>query len=108
MSLANPVFIPGPTNMPEELRQACDMPTLDHRSPMFKDFLLPALAGVKRILKTTKGEAIIFPCHWYGWLGSGDHKHADCRRQGSGRTPRHVLASLDRYVRAPWARHARG
>ncbi|MEM8877685.1 MAG: L-aspartate--glyoxylate aminotransferase BhcA [Pseudomonadota bacterium] len=61
MSLANPVFIPGPTNMPEELRQACDMPTLDHRSPMFKEFLLPAIAGVKRILKTRSGEVVIFP-----------------------------------------------
>ena len=33
MYLQNPVFIPGPTNMPEILRKAADMPTLDHRSP---------------------------------------------------------------------------
>ena len=33
MSFQNPVFIPGPTNMPESIRKACDMPTMDHRSP---------------------------------------------------------------------------
>ena len=32
MSFQNPVFIPGPTNMPEAIRQACYMPTIDHRS----------------------------------------------------------------------------
>ena len=25
VSFQNPVFIPGPTNIPEDLRQACDM-----------------------------------------------------------------------------------
>ncbi len=61
MSLQNPVFIPGPTNMPEELRRAVDMPTIDHRSPHFAEIIQPALAGVKRILKTETGEVIIFP-----------------------------------------------
>ncbi|MEV8468895.1 hypothetical protein AB0T83_19275, partial [Fluviibacterium sp. DFM31] len=28
MSFQNPVFIPGPTNIPESLRKACDMPTI--------------------------------------------------------------------------------
>ena len=32
MYMQNPVFIPGPTNMPEVLRRAADMPTLDHLS----------------------------------------------------------------------------
>ncbi len=61
MSNQNPVFIPGPTNIPERIRKACDMQTLDHRSEAFKDILLPALAGVKQVLKTTTGEAVIFP-----------------------------------------------
>lgn len=59
--MSNPVFIPGPTNIPERIRKACDMPTLDHRSPAFRDILLPALEGVKRVLKTEKGQAVIFP-----------------------------------------------
>ena len=35
MSFQNPVFIPGPTNIPEVIRKACDIPTMDHRSPAF-------------------------------------------------------------------------
>jgi alanine-glyoxylate transaminase/serine-glyoxylate transaminase/serine-pyruvate transaminase len=61
MSSQNPVFIPGPTNIPEGIRRACDIPTLDHRSARFKDILLPALANVKQVLKTQSGEVVIFP-----------------------------------------------
>ena len=61
MSDQNPVFIPGPTNIPERLRRACDRATIDHRSGQFRDILLPALAGVKTILKTAQGEVVIFP-----------------------------------------------
>ncbi len=61
MSFQNPVFIPGPTNMPEALRRAVDMPTLDHRSAAFADILQPALAGVKQVMKTKTGEVFIFP-----------------------------------------------
>lgn len=61
MSFQNPVFIPGPTNMPEHLRRACDMPTLDHRSPLFGEILQPALAGVKKVLKTETAQVFVFP-----------------------------------------------
>ncbi len=61
MSFQNPVFIPGPTNMPESVRKACDMPTLDHRSPAFARLFKPAVAGVKRVLKMAEGEVIILP-----------------------------------------------
>ncbi|MDO8881794.1 MAG: aminotransferase class V-fold PLP-dependent enzyme [Pseudotabrizicola sp.] len=57
----NPVFIPGPTNMPEVIRKACDMPTLDHRSPAFARMFKPAVAGVRRVLKMDQGEVIILP-----------------------------------------------
>ena len=61
MSIQNPVFIPGPTNIPEALRKACDMPTMDHRSAAFAEILHPALKGVKKVLKTEAGTAFIFP-----------------------------------------------
>jgi alanine-glyoxylate transaminase/serine-glyoxylate transaminase/serine-pyruvate transaminase len=61
MSMQNPVFIPGPTNIPEALRKAVDMPTLDHRSGAFAEILQPALAGVKKVLKTEAGEVFFFP-----------------------------------------------
>ncbi|MDK4719207.1 MULTISPECIES: L-aspartate--glyoxylate aminotransferase BhcA [Rhizobium] len=61
MYMQNPVFIPGPTNMPEVLRKAADMPTLDHRSPLFGEILRPALAGVKKVIKTEKASIFVFP-----------------------------------------------
>ena len=61
MSFQNPVFIPGPTNIPESLRKACDMPTIDHRSPLFGQILHPARAGVRKILKSETAEVFIFP-----------------------------------------------
>ncbi len=61
MSFQNPVFIPGPTNIPEALRKACDMPTIDHRSPLFGQILHPAREGVRKVLKSENAEVFIFP-----------------------------------------------
>ncbi len=61
MSFQNPVFIPGPTNMPEVIRKAVYMPTIDHRSALFGEILHPARAGVKKILKTESAEVLIYP-----------------------------------------------
>ncbi len=102
MTYQNPVFIPGPTNMPEVLRRAVDMPTMDHRSAAFAEILQPALAGVKQVLRTETGEVFLFPSTGTGgWetaisntLNAGDtvlaarngmfsHKWIDmCRRHG--------------------------
>jgi alanine-glyoxylate transaminase/serine-glyoxylate transaminase/serine-pyruvate transaminase len=61
MSFQNPVFIPGPTNIPDEVRKACDMATIDHRSPLFGQILHPARDGVQKVLKSTSAEVFIFP-----------------------------------------------
>lgn len=61
MSTQNPVFIPGPTNIPEKLRRAVDYPTIDHRSAGFVDMLQPVLAGVRRVVKSKTAETILFP-----------------------------------------------
>ncbi len=61
MSSQNPAFIPGPTNIPDSVRKACDMPTIDHRSPAFAKLFKPAVAGVRRVLKMDQGEVIIIP-----------------------------------------------
>lgn len=61
MSTQNPIFIPGPTNIPEALRKAVDMPTMDHRSPLFGKILHPAIEGVKKVLKTTQAQVFVFP-----------------------------------------------
>ncbi|HLS59108.1 MAG TPA: aminotransferase class V-fold PLP-dependent enzyme, partial [Paracoccaceae bacterium] len=61
MSSQNPVFIPGPTNMPEAVRKACDIPTLDHRSPAFAKVLNPCIEGVRKVVKSENAEIFIFP-----------------------------------------------
>ncbi|MFZ1725183.1 MAG: L-aspartate--glyoxylate aminotransferase BhcA [Albidovulum sp.] len=61
MSFQNPVFILGPTNMPEAVRQACYMPTIDHRSPVFGKILHPCLNNVRKILKSEGAHIFIYP-----------------------------------------------
>lgn len=61
MTSQNPIFIPGPTNIPEDMRKAVDMPTIDHRSPVFGQMLHPALEGVKQVLRTTQAQIFLFP-----------------------------------------------
>jgi len=61
MSSQNPVFIPGPTNIPDVIRKACDMATLDHRSAAFGRIFAPAIAGAKAVLGTRAGQVILFP-----------------------------------------------
>ena len=61
MHAQNPVFIPGPTNMPDAIRRACDVATIDHRSPAFAAMLNPAIAGVKRVLNMAAGEVFVLP-----------------------------------------------
>ncbi|MBV1925906.1 MAG: aminotransferase class V-fold PLP-dependent enzyme [Rhodobacteraceae bacterium] len=81
MNTQNPVFIPGPTNIPDEIRKACDMATIDHRSPAFGNILHPARAGVQQVVKSTSAEVFIFPSSGTGgWetaltntLSPGDH-----------------------------------
>jgi len=80
MRFQNPAFIPGPTNIPENLRKACDMPTIDHRSPLFGQILTPAREGVRSVLQSDSAEVFIFPATGTGgWetaltntLSSGD------------------------------------
>ena len=66
MSTQNPVFIPGPTNIPQRLLNAMHKQTCDHRSPDFVSTLDPMLAGCKQVFGTTTGEVITFPASGTG------------------------------------------
>ena len=55
------LFIPGPTNIPERVRQAMAVPLEDQRAPDFPAFTLPLLADLKKIFKTAGGQVFIFP-----------------------------------------------
>ena len=89
----NPVFIPGPTNMPEAIRKACDAATMDHRSAAFADVLRPCLDGVRRVMKSERAAVFVLPATGTGgWeaaitntLSPGDRVLAACNGMFSRR-----------------------
>jgi alanine-glyoxylate transaminase/serine-glyoxylate transaminase/serine-pyruvate transaminase len=52
--------IPGPTNIPDRVLRAMDMPGLDHRGPEFAELGFDVLAGMQRMFRT-KQPVIIYP-----------------------------------------------
>jgi len=81
MSGRNALFIPGPTNMPDAIRLAMDMPLEDQRAPDFPVFTLGLFQDLKKIFKTRAGQVFLFPSSGTGgWeaaitntLSPGDH-----------------------------------
>jgi alanine-glyoxylate transaminase / serine-glyoxylate transaminase / serine-pyruvate transaminase len=57
----NFLFVPGPTNVPERILRAMDRAMEDHRSSAFPELATPLLRDLKRVFKTTNGQAFIFP-----------------------------------------------
>src|SRR6187549_2979094 len=52
--------IPGPTNVPDRVLRAMDMPTMDHRGPEFAEVGHAVLAAMQRVFRT-KQPVIIYP-----------------------------------------------
>jgi len=50
------LFVPGPTNVPESVRRAMDVPMEDHRAPDLPEFTLPLFEDCKKIFKTESGK----------------------------------------------------
>ncbi len=61
MSGYNHLFIPGPTNIPEQVRQAMNLPMEDMRSPRYPELTLPLFSDVKKIFKNQNGRVFIYP-----------------------------------------------
>ena len=55
------LFIPGPTNVPEEVRRAMNIPMEDMRAPDFGDFILPLLSDLKKVFRLTHGRVFVYP-----------------------------------------------
>jgi alanine-glyoxylate transaminase/serine-glyoxylate transaminase/serine-pyruvate transaminase len=55
------LFIPGPTNVPERVRNAIDIPMEDQRAPDLPEFTLPLFSDLKKIFKTQTGQVFLFP-----------------------------------------------
>jgi alanine-glyoxylate transaminase/serine-glyoxylate transaminase/serine-pyruvate transaminase len=57
----NHLFIPGPTNVPERVRQAMNVPMQDMRAPDFAELTLPLFRDLKKVFKTKTGTVFMFP-----------------------------------------------
>lgn len=55
------LFIPGPTNIPDRVRQALNVPMQDMRAPDFGELTLPLFADLKKVFRTETAEVFIFP-----------------------------------------------
>lgn len=55
------LFIPGPTNVPDRVRRAIDVPMEDMRAPDLPAFTLPLFQDVKKIFKSQDGQVFLFP-----------------------------------------------
>lgn len=57
--------IPGPTNVPDRVLRAMDLPTMDHRGPEFGLLGLEVLNGLKTVFQSTQ-PVVIFPASGTG------------------------------------------
>src|SRR5271156_6450076 len=57
--------IPGPTNVPDRILRAMDLPTIDHRGPEFVELCRESIAGLQQIFRT-KGRVVIYPASGTG------------------------------------------
>ncbi|MCB5411381.1 aminotransferase class V-fold PLP-dependent enzyme [Pseudogemmobacter faecipullorum] len=65
------LFVPGPTNVPEAIRKALDVPMEDHRSPDVPGLVLPLFQDLKKVFRTETGQVFLFPATGTGgWEAS--------------------------------------
>jgi alanine-glyoxylate transaminase/serine-glyoxylate transaminase/serine-pyruvate transaminase len=57
--------IPGPTNVPDRVLRAIDLPTMDHRGPEFAELGHEVLDGLKEVFKTGQ-PVVIYPASGTG------------------------------------------
>lgn len=55
------LFIPGPTNVPDAVRRAMNIPMEDMRAPDFCDFITPLLSDLRRAFRMARGRVFAFP-----------------------------------------------
>jgi len=55
------LFIPGPTNIPEPIRKAMNVPMEDMRSGEFPKLTLPIFEDLKKVFKMKDGRVFLFP-----------------------------------------------
>jgi alanine-glyoxylate transaminase / serine-glyoxylate transaminase / serine-pyruvate transaminase len=71
MAGRNFLFVPGPTNVPDRVLRVMHRAMEDHRSSDFPGLATSVLEDLKKIFKTTSGQAFIFPSSGTGaWEAS--------------------------------------
>ena len=55
------LFVPGPTNVPEVVRQAMNMPMEDMRAPDYPDFTRGLFTDLMKVFRNETGRVFIFP-----------------------------------------------
>ena len=55
------LFVPGPTNVPEAVRNAISIPMEDHRAPDLPAFIPPLFEDLKKVFKSEKGRIFLYP-----------------------------------------------
>src|SRR5213596_510461 len=61
MAGRNFLFVPGPTNVPDRILRAMDRAMEDHRSSAFPALTAGLFRDLRKVFKTTTGQAFIFP-----------------------------------------------
>ena len=55
------LYIPGPTNVPERVRRAMNVPMEDQRAADFPELSLPLFADLKKAFKNSTGRVFMYP-----------------------------------------------
>jgi alanine-glyoxylate transaminase/serine-glyoxylate transaminase/serine-pyruvate transaminase len=55
------LFIPGPSNVPEVVRKAMNLPMQDMRAPDFGELTLSIFADLREVFRTETGQVFLFP-----------------------------------------------
>jgi alanine-glyoxylate transaminase / serine-glyoxylate transaminase / serine-pyruvate transaminase len=61
MAGRNFLFVPGPTNIPDQVLRAMHIAMQDHRSSAFPELTFSLMAALKKLFKTQNGTPFIFP-----------------------------------------------
>ena len=65
------LFIPGPTNVPDAVRRAMNVPMQDHRAPDFPDLVHPLFPDLKKLLANESGRVFLYPASGTGAWEAG-------------------------------------
>jgi alanine-glyoxylate transaminase/serine-glyoxylate transaminase/serine-pyruvate transaminase len=55
------LFIPGPTNVPDVVRRAMNVPMQDHRAPDLPDLTMPLFEDLKQVFMLKNGRVFVYP-----------------------------------------------